>query len=101
MQSFSIEHILPRSKGGETTSINLALACQGCNNHKYTKVDGRDPITGDNVLLYHPRNQSWNDHFAWNDDFTLIIGITPTGRTTVEELSLNREGLELFPNNYG
>ena len=33
VQSFSIEHIEPRSKGGKTTSENLALACQGCNNH--------------------------------------------------------------------
>ena len=32
-QSFSIEHIIPRQLGGETTLDNLALACQGCNNH--------------------------------------------------------------------
>jgi hypothetical protein len=31
--------------------------------------------------------------FAWNADFTLIIGLTPTGRATVETLQLNREGL--------
>lgn len=93
MQSFSIEHIVPSSRGGETVAKNLALACQGCNNHKYTKIDGNDPITGEIVSLYHPRNQQWNDHFSWNDDFTLIIGITPTGRATVEELGLNREGL--------
>ena len=37
-QSFSIEHIIPRHAGGETTLDNLALACQGCNNHKYTKT---------------------------------------------------------------
>jgi hypothetical protein len=43
--------------------------------------------------LYHPRQQRWQEHFAWNEDFTLIVGITPTGRTTVETLKLNREGL--------
>ncbi|MDF5724675.1 MAG: HNH endonuclease signature motif containing protein [Rhizonema sp. PD37] len=32
-QSFSLEHILPRYKGGETSLENLALSCQGCNNH--------------------------------------------------------------------
>ena len=32
-QSFSIEHIIPRQLGGENTLDNLALACQGCNNH--------------------------------------------------------------------
>ncbi|MGE0083882.1 MAG: HNH endonuclease [Desulfococcaceae bacterium] len=34
MQSFSIEHIIPADKGGKTESENLALSCQGCNNHK-------------------------------------------------------------------
>jgi len=31
--------------------------------------------------------------YIWNEDFTLIIGLTPTGRATVETLQLNREGL--------
>jgi len=93
MQSFSIEHIVPRSRGGQTKLDNLALACQGCNNHKYTKIEGYDPVTGDLVPLYHPRQQRWRSHFAWNDEFTLIIGVTPTGRATVEALQLNREGL--------
>ena len=94
MQSFSIEHIVPRSRGGDTVEDNLALACQGCNNHKYTKSDGHDPISGKTVLLFHPRKQQWNEHFTWNFDFTLIIGITPAGRATVEELNLNREGAD-------
>lgn len=93
MQPFSVEHIEPRSRGGKTTLDNLALAFQGCNNHKYTKTEGNDPVTGDIVPLYHPRRQRWRDHFAWNEDFTLIIGLTPAGRATVETLRLNREGL--------
>lgn len=93
IQPFSIEHIIPRSAGGETALDNLALSCQGCNNHKYNKTEGRDPVSGDTVPLYHPRKQRWSNHFAWNDDFTLIIGLTPTGRSTVETLQLNREGV--------
>jgi len=93
VQPFSIEHIIPKSQGGSTTLENLALACQGCNNHKYTRTHGRDPISGEKVALYHPRQQRWRDHFAWNDDFTLIIGLTPVGRATVETLALNRAGL--------
>ena len=46
MQSFSVEHIVPRARGGTNTLDNLALACQGCNNHKYLKAEDRDPITG-------------------------------------------------------
>jgi hypothetical protein len=93
IQPFSIEHIIPRSAGGETVLDNLALSCQGCNNHKYNKTEGRDPVSGDTVPLYHPRKQRWSNHFAWNEDFTLIIGLTPTGRSTVEALQLNREGV--------
>jgi hypothetical protein len=93
IQPFSIEHIIPRSAGGETVLDNLALSCQGCNNHKYNKTEGRDPVSGDTVPLYHPRKQRWSNHFAWNDDFTLIIGLTSTGRSTVEALQLNRKGV--------
>ena len=93
IQPFSIEHIIPKSLGGETTLDNLALACQGCNNHKYNKTEGRDLISGDIVPFYHPRQQRWSEHFVWNEDFILIIGLTPIGRTTVDALRLNREGV--------
>ncbi len=93
MQPFSIEHIVPRSQGGETTLKNLALACQGCNNHKYNKTKGRDPLNGQVVPLYNPRQQRWSDHFVWNNDCSLVIGLSPTGRATVEVLQLNREGV--------
>lgn len=92
-QSFSIEHIKPRSQGGDFTLDNLALACQGCNAHKYTKTEAYDPVTEKLVALYNPRQQQWHEHFQWNSDFSLIIGISPTGRATTEALHLNREGL--------
>lgn len=93
MQPFSAEHIQPRSRKGKTRSGNLAWACQGRNNHKYRRVSARDPITGEIVALFHPRNQRWSDHFAWNQDFTRILGLTATGRATAEALKLNRPGL--------
>jgi hypothetical protein len=93
MQSFSAEHIVPRSQQGETTMGNLAWACQGCNNHKYNKAEARDPVTGAMVPLFHPRRQRWADHFAWNEDGTLILGLSAIGRATVEALHLNRPGL--------
>ncbi|AFZ23417.1 restriction endonuclease [Cylindrospermum stagnale PCC 7417] len=93
IQPFSIEHIIPRSQGGKTSLDNLALSCQGCNNHKYNKTEGRDILSENFVSLYHPRQQRWSEHFAWNDYFTVVIGLTPTGRATVETLQLNREGV--------
>jgi hypothetical protein len=92
-QSFSVEHILPRARGGTNVVDNLALACQGCNNHKYDKTEGVDPVTSAVVPLYHPRRDRWDTHFTWSDDFTLIIGMTPTGRASVATLLLNREGV--------
>ncbi|WP_071191053.1 HNH endonuclease signature motif containing protein [Trichormus sp. NMC-1] len=93
IQPFSIEHIIPKSQGGKTSLDNLAFSCQGCNNHKYNKTEGIDPVGGNIVSLYHPRQQKWNEHFSWNEDFSLVIGLTPTGRAMVETLQLNREGV--------
>ncbi|MEK6407734.1 MAG: HNH endonuclease signature motif containing protein [Acidobacteriota bacterium] len=89
-QRFSVEHIKPYSAGGQPTPDNLALSCQGCNGHKYTKQEAPDPVTGSVVELFHPRTQRWRDHFAWSADASLIVGLTPAGRATVEALRMNR-----------
>ena len=93
MQPFSVEHVEPRSRQGANSLENLAFSCQGCNNHKYTRIEGVDPASGAIVVLFHPRRQLWREHFAWNQDATLVLGLTPTGRATVEALRLNRPGL--------
>jgi len=93
IQPFVIEHIIPRSRGGDTVSENLAYACGGCNGHKYNKIKAVDPVDGKHVALFNPRQNLWQDHFIWSDDFMLIIGMTPTGRATVECLQLNRKGI--------
>jgi 5-methylcytosine-specific restriction endonuclease McrA len=54
-QPFSIDHTLPKSRGGRTEFENLALICQGCNNHKYDKIEGLDPKSQARVNLYNPR----------------------------------------------
>jgi len=89
----TVDHITPRSLGGATEEGNLALAYHGCNQHKSTRTAAVDPATGEQVLLFHPRRERWEDHFAWNDDFTMVLGLTPTGRATVAALFLNRAGL--------
>lgn len=92
-QSFDVDHILPVSRGGLSTPDNLAYACSGCNRHKSDLVTAYDPIEGQPVALFHPRRQRWDEHFGWNEDYTLMIGMTATGRATVETLHLNREGV--------
>jgi 5-methylcytosine-specific restriction endonuclease McrA len=93
VQSFECEHIIPLSQGGKTDLANLAFACGGCNRCKSTKTKGKDPDSGEIAPLYNPRQQRWSDHFAWSEDFTLIVGLTATGRATVKTLRLNRAGL--------
>jgi hypothetical protein len=92
-QSFSVEHILPWSAGGPTTAANLALACPGCNAHKMTRTTASDPLTQAEVPLFHPRKMRWSDHLAWSADGLRLVGLTGTGRATVEQLQLNRSGL--------
>jgi hypothetical protein len=88
--SFAVEHITPRARGGKTIESNLALACQGCNEHKHTKIKAHDPLTGKLAILFHPRRHRWTEHFTWSADALEIIGLTPTGRATVVAFQLNR-----------
>lgn len=91
--TFHIDHILPEARGGTDTPENLALSCGGCNGHKSTKTDAIDPINRVRVLLFHPRRQQWQEHFEWSSDFTLMLGLTETGRATIEALCMNRIGV--------
>jgi hypothetical protein len=93
-QAFACEHITPVAKGGETSLENLALACGGCNSSKYTKQEAIDPSSSENAPLYHPRQEIWLEHFSWSTDGLEIIGMTPTGRATVQALNLNRSGVK-------
>jgi hypothetical protein len=90
---FVVEHIIPLSQAGASSAENLALACQGCNNHKYTKTEGIDPVDMQPAPLYNPRTMIWGDHFAWSEDSLTLIRLTPIGRATVETLRLNRSGV--------
>ena len=86
-----IEHILPLSQGGTSNQDNLWLCCSTCNMYKGLKVAGNDPESNRLVPLFNPRLQNWAGHFKWSKDATEIIGITETGRATVEALKLNNE----------
>ena len=84
-----IEHVIPKIHGGTDDIDNLALACIDCNLHKGPNLTGIDPITGAVTELFHPRNQTWSDHFAW-DGIYLVSG-TSIGRTTIRVLNMNSE----------
>jgi hypothetical protein len=89
LAALHVEHILPRKHGGSDDLDNLALACIDCNLHKGSNVAGYDPESGQLTGLFHPRIQSWHEHFERQG--AMIIGKTSIGRTTVEVLQLNAE----------
>ncbi len=84
---FHVEHIIPGTHGGTDDPSNLALACHHCNLHKGPNLTGIDPETGQIVVLFNPRKDSWYEHFEGRG--LLILGLTPTGRTTVRVLAMN------------
>jgi hypothetical protein len=79
--------------GGETVLDNLCLACPTCNRCKADRTAARDPATGHEVPLFHPQHDSWTRHFAWSEDGTRIVALTPTGRAIVAALRMNRPPL--------
>jgi hypothetical protein len=82
-----VDHIIAVKHRGLTALINLALACLECNLNKGTDFATIDWETGEVTLLFNPRTQRWHDHFAFAG--AEIIGLTPTGRATIDLLQLN------------
>ena len=89
--TFEFEHIVPRSAGGATAFDNLCLSCPTCNRYKSDLVSAPDPVTLNEVALFHPQQHRWLEHFSWNEDATQIVGLTPTGRATIAALKMNRQ----------
>ena len=85
---FQLDHIIPQQHGGPTASTNLAWSCLRCNKYKGPNLSGIDPATGQVVRLFHPRQDRWAEHFAW--EAAKLLGLTPVGRTTAAVLQINR-----------
>lgn len=84
-----VDHWLARSKGGATEFTNLCFACYRCNLFKGAQQEAIDPLSGDEVRLFHPRRDLWADHFAWDEAGLRIVGLPPVGRATVTALNIN------------
>jgi hypothetical protein len=82
--TFEIDHIIPQSLGGATQSSNLCLTCPPCNRHKSNR------ITISETSLFHPTQNIWSEHFAWNDDRTILLALTSIGKVTIKALHINR-----------
>jgi hypothetical protein len=85
--TFQIDHTIARKHHGTDEFNNLALACFACNNHKGPNIAGVDPDTDEVVRLFHPRQDSWEDHFGWRG--AVLVGRTPVGPATIDVLAIN------------
>ena len=86
----TVDHIIPESLGGMTVLNNLCLACWDCNLIKGRRISAMSPLSQEEVALFHPLTQVWEDHFRWSEDASLIVGLTPVGEATIHALKLNR-----------
>jgi hypothetical protein len=83
-----VDHIIAEKHGGLTAIDNLALACVLCNKYKGSDIASIDGESGDIVRLYHPRRDSWQEHFLLSA--ANIMPLTAIGRVTVSLLQFNR-----------
>lgn len=89
LASQEVDHIIAEKHCGETSADNLALSCVLCNKLKGSDIASIDPDSGKLAPLYHPRKDSWIEHFQLNG--AEFIPLTPIGRVTVRLLQLNRK----------
>ena len=85
--TYHVEHIRALQHGGTDDESNLALACHHCNLIKGPNLASIDPDSGLLSPLFHPRMQTWKDHFKYEEG--RILGITAAGRTSVFLMQMN------------
>jgi hypothetical protein len=85
--TFHVEHVIPKSKGGESSMENLAAACPDAICIKPNRTTSVDPLTGKQAPLFHPVRQHWAEHFRFKG--YEIEGYTAVCRATVAMLDLN------------
>ena len=88
--AFEVEHILPQARGGSDDLDNLALACRACNLFKSDFETGQDEESQAEAALFHPRRDTWEQHFGVDAERAALVGRTPVGRATIERLQMNR-----------
>lgn len=82
MSSFTLDHVVPKSHGGDMTWENIVSSCSACNNHKgnkrwkkgelkmiqepyVPKLTKAAPKNLVNKLSFKAPHQSWTDYIYW------------------------------------
>ncbi|HEX7240636.1 MAG TPA: HNH endonuclease [Longimicrobiaceae bacterium] len=84
-----VDHVISEKHGGPTEPGNLAFACFACNRRKGSDVGSVIPGSGIFIRFFHPRTDSWANHFALSDDGLSIEPRSDIGAVTVRILGFN------------
>jgi len=84
---FQVDHIIAEKHSGPTVESNLAWSCYYRNSFKGPNISGWDPDSDQIVRLFHPRRDTWNEHFFWQGP--TLVGRTAIGRVTILVLDIN------------
>lgn len=84
---FQVDHIIAEKHHGPTNAANLSWSCLYCNSFKGPNIAGWSEEEQAVVRLFHPRQDEWYEHFAW--DGPRLLGLTSVGRVTIDVLNIN------------
>jgi hypothetical protein len=102
---FHVDHVIPpalwddyvaerlsgvqplRNRRGPDHIDNYAWSCPLCNQHKRQQVSFF--VQRKQHRLFDPRQDLWQDHFVFQNDYLLIKGITDVGKATELALKFN------------
>jgi 5-methylcytosine-specific restriction endonuclease McrA len=88
LKRHEVDHVRAEKHGGTTVFDNLCLSCFECNRQKGSDLSSVDPVTDEVVSLFHPRRDTWKEHFRLAEAGQ-IEGLTAKGRVTVKLLDFN------------
>lgn len=86
---FHLDHVIAEQHGGQSDLENICLCRMDCNLKKGPNIASIDPVTGQLVRLFNPRQDIWREHFELKG--AGIIGMTEIGRATVFLLDFNTD----------
>lgn len=76
----TIDHVIPKTQGGDTSFLNCVVSCKGCNNKK----GGKTPEQAGMKILNKPTHPTFSPTFninlddnmeCWHDDWKYYISI--------------------------
>jgi HNH endonuclease len=85
-----VDHIISEKHGGLTNADNIAYACTTCNRSKGSDVGSIVMPLDSGVFsrFFNPSSDRWCDHFALDDEIT-IVPLSNIGEVTARILDFN------------